>query len=1349
MVFVVLTNPLLSQEEWLPGFDIYNFSVEEGLSQSTVFAIFQDSKGFMWFGTRGGGLNRYDGYDFTVYKNKLTDSTSISNNEVTTIYEDSNGQLWIGTRFSGINKYRRDDESFIRYSAGEGKNRKISDNSINVICESKNGNLWVGTDEGLNLYQSGEDHFKEIRYKEESIKEITSIAEDPSGRIILGTRHFILIVGPDQSEMTVIPHDSVVYSFTTAGGQWFATVYVDRRHNIWVGTPGGLYLLNLEGAGGLKANPLEIDFLTRREIRTINEDRRGNLWFGTPNGLLLVNPQNNQHTLFAYNENENHGLKHNSIYSVFEDRVGNIWAGTWGGGVSMISHLPKKFRHYYHIPHEDALSDNIVSSFHEDNEGLWVGTEMGGLNYYDPGQNKFTIYLPNPDNKYSLSHTHIKCLYRDSRKDLWIGTFGGGLNLYRKKENKFYHFLPGQKVYSIIENPAGVLWVGCISGLYRMDLATGTFKKYRYRENIPGTLRNSFVTSLFIDSRDNLWVGTKGGGLNLYNKPSDNFVVYQHDDRDTLSLSDDYVICMTQDIYGTLWIGTNNGLCSFDYEMGKFRRYDIDIGLPDNVINGIVPDAEGNLWISTNKGLSRFSPVGYKVRNYTFRDGLQSNEFNRGAFYKSNTGEIFFGGINGYNCFHPNNVKDNEKKPDIIFTEFRLFQNPVKPGVRNSPLKKHISETEHITLNYRQSVMTFDFVALNYIIPEKNMYRYRLEGYDNDWVDLGTGRRVTFMNLPDGDYVLRVIASNNDEVWNTEGISLKLTILPPPWRTRWAYSLYLMLIMGLILFWYRLMASRMEQKNILLNERLEKERNEELNQMKLRFFTSISHEFRTPLTLISAPLDHLLAEEIPLERKKYYYKIIKDNVRRLKRLVDQLMDFRKAEHERLRLKVRPSSMKTFIDELAAGFNELAERKEIDFSIDCNGLDTEVQWFDPGILDKVIFNLLSNAFKFTPQCGSVKLEVRPKDEDNVLIRVCDTGVGISPEELPYIFERFSNKTAPDKKYFSGTGIGLEFSRKLIEIHRGNIFAESDKGKGTVFTVEVPVNRQAYSTDEVIEDHPIISLEDESEEYADDTGHIGIPPCEETEGKPLMLLVEDNEDLNNYLKNQFQNSFRVMVATNGAEGFSLAREHLPDIIISDIIMKVMDGYELCRKIREDIITNHIPLVLLTALSSIDNKTEGIELGADAYIEKPFETKYLESVVNNLLAQRAMLKEKFLLESRSLASFAENPSEARFLEKVDQIVKNNLSDPNFSVSILGNELNMSRSQLFRKFRSMTGKSPRAFIQIMRLKNAAEIMLREGINVNEVTYEVGFTSPSHFISSFKKYFGKTPKEYVSARKT
>ncbi len=1330
LLFVFYLRPVKSQEAG--EYSIYNYSVNEGLSQSTVYSILQHSHGFIWFGTRGGGLNRFDGYDFKNYKSSYNEPSTLSGNEVISIYEDKKRNFWVGNRSNGLDRFDWATEKFIHYNVRRNSNEPFA---VNDFYEDNNEKLWIATSAGIYYYEAVADSF--VFYDLFPSIPVSSIDRNEAGNMIFGTKEGIFSLNTNTGNFKRnIPLN---FQVTQKGMVWNLPVLVDSKQNLWFGTLAGLFLVTDLENGKFLENPFKIPELYNIHPRSIAEDSNGQIWVGTEHGLIKIDPNTGSYILFRHNDNDPETICHNSVHSILEDSAGNLWIGTWGG-ISMFSKQAKKFKHVMHIAYSNSLSNNIVSSFEESEKGLWIGTEAGGLNFFDNNTHLFNSFRKN-DNS-GLKSDNVKCLLLDSDGVLWVGTWRKGLYRLNETTGSFDNFLSDQNVFCLTKDLNGNLWIGTLDGLYKFNRYSETFKLYS-PENYSG-LNDYFVTSLFCDNRGNIWVGTKQGGLHLYNLQTDRFIAFTNDKNDNSGLIDNYIISINQDEKGSLWIGTNNGICLYDYNSGKFEDFSHKMKLPDNVINGIVPDKNSTLWISTNQGLSRYNVETGELRNYDSRDGLQSNEFNRGAFFKRSNGEVLFGGINGYSSFFPENVKDNTIIPKVILTDFKLFNNTVIPNSDNSPLTKHISETDNITLKYNQSFFTFEFVALNFVMSEKNQYKYKLAGYNNDWMVLGNERKVSFMNLRNGDYTLKIIASNNDEVWNTEGISVNITILPPIWRTGWAYLAYFIIIGLIVLFLQNQISSRIRQKNAILNERLEKERNEELNQMKLSFFTNITHEFRTPLTLISAPLDNLISEDVPFERKEYYYRLIKGNVRRLKRLVDQLLDFRKAEHERLKLKVTAMDIKEFIQSMGDNFFELARKKEIDFKVHVEEISEQV-YFDPGKVDKIIFNLLSNAFKFTSSGGSIALHAGLEGR-HLVINVTDTGIGISQQDIEHIFERFYSSSKKDNINNSGTGIGLSFSKKLAEIHKGTLNVTSEPNVKTTFTLSIPAFKEEYTKEEIIENENVEFVNENSAEFIE---LASIIEEEALDSKNTMLIVEDNQELSEYLRTQFSVNFMVMTASNGKEGYAIAREKMPDIIISDVMMNEMDGFELCRKVKNDFVTNHIPFVMLTALSGVENKISGIETGADAYIEKPFEFKYLDLVIHNLLNQRSILKEKYFLENRSLASFSENSMDSKFLLKIEKIVSDNLYNSEFNVNTLAAQLNMSRSQLFRKFKVLTESSPSDFIRIARIKKAAEMLLKEGggIGINELAYEVGFASPSHFISCFKKYFGKTPKEYASAR--
>lgn len=1319
-------------------YSFYRYSVSEGLSQSTVFSVFQDSEGFIWIGTRGGGLNRFDGYNFHVFMHNSADSASLSHNEVLSIYEDTNKSLWIGTRGGGVNRFDRDKESFVIYPLDS-----VEDVPVKSIFEDEKKTLFLGTFKGLYYKTRNSDKFQFFNSDFNKTLMITSVMGLNEDTLLIAARSGIYKVCKKSGDFIKVFEISPGHA---VGEYYHVPMLADTKGNIWFGSPLGLHVFSDSELKTVRKNPFDIDLLDGVEIRTLHEDKNGYLWIGYDDGLIKVDPGTSEFTVFRSKGNDPNSLSHNSVFSFTEDKDGNFWIGTWGGGLTFMGFLPPKFQHFYYISDVNSISNNIVSSFSEAEGGMWIGTERGGVNHFNPSTVRFSTFSDQTGKK--LQSDHIKALYKDSDEMLWIGTWGYGVYRYNPVTKNIKRYLSDSKIYVFCEHPAGQMWVGTIHGLHRINVKDDTITHYTKENNSSG-LKSFFITSIFKDSRGNVWVGTPDEGLYLYNKFKDEFVNFSHQTDNPNSIIDNYIISIAEDSDGDLWIGTSSGICRFDKDDYLFFDMTDKINLPNKFINGLVFDHNSDLWISTNKGITRYNKITHLSRNYDVKDGLQSNEFNRGAVFKNSANDIFLGGINGFNSFNPDELQDNETPPRVMITNFKLFNESVIPGDETDILEKRISETREIVLTYNQSNFTLEFVALNYILPEKNRYRYKLEGYSDEWVDLGTMRSVSFMNLSNGKYVFRLIASNNDNVWNEDGATLNITILPPPWMSDWAIAGYFVFIAITVFFFHKLISWRLTERNRIAFEKAEKERIEELNQMKLKFFTNVAHELKTPLTLITAPLDNLVSDDITSEKKEYYYKLIKGNITRLKSLGNQLIDFRKAEQEYYKVAIKQGSLKEFIFNVSESFSELAEHKKNNFLVDCLEYNNSTQWFDPEILEKVLLNLLSNAFKFTQQGEDVRLMMRLY-ENLAIISVKDTGIGISPEEIPFVFDRFFTSKTPEKSNFTGTGIGLSFAKMLTEVHHGSIEVKSEKGNYTEFFVTIPVDKESYSADEIMDAPRDVQMAKKSENDENEPIYLESSATELTEDEELtdlLLLVEDNEDIAQYLMNQFSDEFKVYRASNGQDGYEMARELLPDIIISDIMMEKMTGLELCTKVKKDILTTHIPVVLLTVLVTSDNKMEGLEVGADAYVEKPFEIKYLRTVVNNLLKQRAAMKEKYLLENIHAAGGLNSGADSKFLKKVEEILDSHYADPDFSIVDLSEKLNVSRSQLFRKFKSVTGKSPSDFIRIVRLKKAAEIILREKIGINEVAYRIGFNSPSYFILSFKKYFGKTPKEYAAGR--
>ena len=1316
-----------------------HLSVNDGLSQSTIFAITQDSKGFMWFGTRGGGLNKYDGYEFTAYRNIPDMTGSLSDNTVISILEDSQGVMWIGTRYGGINRFDLATGSFITYPLKNGSEvYREASLAVRSIYEDSSGRIWIGTSQNAYLYNKSEDRFDPIlKDAPFPVKEITGICEDKNGYLYFATSSRLIRYHPEKGS-----YDGIDYSLDPSidlHGR-INPLFLDSHNRLWLGTPVGLRMVNIYESFSLSDEFSEIEWpVSFSYVRTIKETRDGTLWFGTGNGLYSFLSETLDLKEYKTKPSNPSSLAHNSIYSIFEDSAAALWIGTWSG-ISILDKRKFEFDHIIHLPNDPAsLSNNIVSSFQEDRNGTWIGTEQGGLNFMDKDRQEFISYQYNENDPASLLSNNVKSIFLDSNQDLWVGTFRGGLSLHKGNGN-FEHFLKGHSVYTMAESPAGKLYIGGMKGLYLIDLASREISSEVFPSSTGIRKFEAFIQVLYADSKGRLWIGCRNEGLYLFDPVREVLMHFLSSDQDSSSISGDYVISICEDVEQNIWVGTYNGLNRFSEISHSFERISYQTGISDNVINGLLSVNEGSLWISTNSGLFDFNPGSGEVRHYDYLDGLQSNEFNRVACYKNREGELFFGGVYGFNVFKPEEIRRNPDAPPVIISDLKLFNKSVVPGEKNSPLEKHISETREIVLTHRQSSFSFDFVALNYLIPEKNQYAYMLEGYDDQWNESGRSRTASYMNLEPGNYTFRVKASNNDNVWNETGASLAIRVKGPYWSSPLAILIYILALLGLLVVLVRIVKYRTEKENELALERSEMARLKDLNQMRLQFFTNISHEFRTPLTLIAGPLDKLLSGK-HTHQKDYLLGLMRSNVNRMLRLVNQLMDFRKLENERMPLRVRPANLDDFIGQIVLGFEDLAARKMIELKYESrlNGTEGEKQWFDEGILDKVAYNLLSNAFKFTPEQGIIEVKLIANDQQ-ARIEVRDTGKGIEQDKVNRIFERFYSDGGG---MHAGTGIGLTLSKRLIDLHKGDIVVESEIGKGATFIVTIPVHMESYKPDErfspeqdFVYDRPELDSFQNTLSLSEAAGGIG-------NSRQVILIAEDNPELSAYLADHF-NTYKVILASNGKEALEFAKRHIPDIILSDIMMPEMNGIEFCRAVKQEFLTSHIPVILLTAKAAVDEKIEGMETGADAYVEKPFDLDFLTALVKNLINQRKKLRQKF----SGLNGDAFKPDETAgadqlFIQKVYEIVKNHLSDPAFAVDQLLLEVGMSRSQLYRKFKAISEKNPSEYIRIVRLQHAAELLKKKEYTINEVAFKSGFGNVSYFNTCFKRHFGSSPGKY------
>jgi signal transduction histidine kinase/ligand-binding sensor domain-containing protein/DNA-binding response OmpR family regulator len=1170
------------------------------------------------------------------------------------------------------------------------------------------------------------------------VKGTTSICEDRDGYFYFATWDRLIRYHPEKDsydELTFSPD-----SFADFDGS-ITPLLLDSHNMLWLGTPGGLKKVDTDEGFNFTSDEYPgVEWAASFSyIRTIKETKDGIIWFGTENGLYAFSPEHSDLKEYKTDQNNPASLGNYSIYSIFEDRVGTLWIGTWSG-ISILDKRKYEFTNYTHL-HNDpgSLNNNMISSFQEDRQGMWIGTEQGGLNFSNKERTEFIAYQYNENVPSSLPSNNVKSIFMDSNQDLWVGTFKGGLSLH-KGNGIFENFLEGRSIYTIVETSAGKLLIGGRTGLHKMDLKTREFSRQVFPPSSGIRNLESFIIVLHVDSKNRIWIGTRNDGVYLYDAERAIFKQFQSSKSDTTTISGNYVISFCEDPQHNIWIGTNSGLNRFEEASQSFERISHRIGLEDYVINGLLTDKDGRLWISTNTGIYNYNPESGELRHYDHLDGLQSNEFNRGACYKNSAGEMYFGGVSGFNVFRPEEIKMNPDAPPVIITDLKLFNESVIPGEKNSPLERHISETKKIVLSHHQSSFSFDFVALNFLIPEKNSYEYKLEGYDEQWNKSGRSRTAAYMNLSPGNYTFHVKGTNNDGVGSDTGSSIDIEIKGPYWATPVAILIYFLALIGLLMSLIRIVRYRTEKENELKLERAEKDNLRELNHMRLQFFTNISHEFRTPLTLISGPLDKLMSGKYERQRE-YLSGLMKSNVNRMLRLVNQLMDFRKLENEKMPLHIRQGNLDDLVSQIVLGFEELVGKKmiELKYQSEYQMSEGATQWFDEGIIDKVTYNLLSNAFKFTPEQGIIKVGLLLTDDIATLV-VSDTGKGIAPEKVTRIFERFYSENS---EVYEGTGIGLSLSKRLVDLHRGEIIVDSEKGKGASFKVILPIGKDAFSDGEII-----TNTENPRYDRPElEKGH-SLPTLNGLDEEPGMscstiLIVDDNNELSAYLADHFKD-YHTLVAENGKVAYEIALKKTPDIIISDIMMPVMDGLEFCAKIKQNFLTSHIPVVLLTARSAVEQKIEGLETGADAYLEKPFDAEYLSVLVENLLMQRRKLKEKFAGQTDFIPDQdAVRNGDKVFFERVNEVVLVHVSDPEFSVEQLLIEVGISRSQLYRKFKAISDKNPSEYIRILRLKHASMLLVKNEYTISEIAFMSGFGNVSYFNTCFKRHFGISPGKY------
>mgnify|MGYP006284104589 FL=1 len=1438
----VLLWSSLSVDAQKKNYRFNHYTSEDGLSQNMVDCIFQDSKGFMWFGTWN-GLNRFDGYSFRTYSPADPGESPLGSIFIYAVEEDGFGNLWIGTE-DGLNVYLYDCDRFIQHLHEPGNDSTICSNKVNCLLVDDRGTLWVGTDRGLDriMQPDGKGTYRDIRHFTYPAGQqsgdglaILDIYQDRSGRIWAGTDRGLALLDPAQNSMSLFSYQpGNEYSLSSNDVQ---SILQDRQGTLWIGTNYGLNRFDPASKRFTRYfhDRSDENSLVHNSVKDIVEDIRGNIVFGTLGGISIYRPGEDLFYNYRYNTHAVTELNNEFVNCLYADEEGNVWIGTERGGVNQFNVHQNEFEYYISIPGmEKSLSSNTINSVWEDDEALWVGTAGGGLNRIDHSDDRYVHYRADATRPLSISSDFITCVQRDITGNLLIGTWGEGLNLLTPENEESGTFinlrsdpedgrsLINNFISSMAEDRYGTVWIGTYGGIAAYDPESRKFSLYSRETGEPSISR---VGCLDFDMDHNLWAGTEEG---LYFIPSGDGMEDPLDfsrverflprEEDTGSISGKYIISIHDDSYGNLWVGTyGNGLNKItmdrpDRPVRHFTCYTERDGLCNNTIYCIEEDASGNLWLSTDNGLSRFNPRTERFTNFFVVDGLLHNQFYWSASFRNMSGELYFGSMKGLLSFDPGTIREHRVHPDVILTDFKIYNQSVGAGQAfydQVAMEKPVCVAERIIMSHKIRVFSIDFSALYYEHPEKVFYAYKLVGFDDEWHYVNSRRRyASYTNLKGGSYKFLAKASLEEGNYESKPLELEIVILPPFWIKPWFIVSLVLILIALIISYnrFRVFSLRRRQKELekLVAERtaqikgqkeqLEQQNTEILqqrdklmelnkkvqqsNQQQMRFFTHMSHEFRTPLTLIINPLEQMMKE---VSSRSPHYKtllLIKRNAQRLLHLINQLMEVRKIKTGKTELKASKGELVGFLENITQSFYGLAGQKEIIFEFNANpGRITG--YFDWDKMENILYNLLSNAFKYTPGGGQIIVNVRrvkqkiclqgdvaiigPGDHRQVPLKefaeisVMDTGYGIEADELKNIFKRFFRVPVTELPSEQGTGIGLYLTKELIRTHRGQLYINSNKGEGTTFTILIPLGSEYLSLEEITEpDRPAgktipklhVDLLSGQMEHRKKVPGENFPAISSRKrSNSLVLLIDDDMDLIRYTEDYLNESFHVITAHDGMEGLEKARQYMPDLIISDIIMPGLDGLELCSRLKSNIITSHIPVILLTSRSEVEDFLEGMEYGALDYIAKPFDIELLEAKVRNLVNNQHMLKRFYTsTQLEDLITARKIKVKDHFLQKVIRIIEENMSDSQFGVKELADALCISRSLLHKKLISTVDQPANSFINSIRLKRAALLLLQGDQKVSEIAFEVGFNDPKYFSKIFKKSFGKTPSEFVES---
>lgn len=1326
------------------------FSADQELSNSLIYSIYQDKKGIIWIATED-GLNRYDGSKYTIYKHDKKNPYSLGHNFVRILFEDSKGHFFVGL-FKGLQLYDYATDTFSEISMVYEKGDTVRSH-VTAILERKNGDVLIATS-GEGIYRMARNENNTLYARSESWMvpslHIISIYEDKEENLWISTEDKGLYLFTKNNHLiSFFRHNHIALHNISA-------ICEDNEGNLLVGSmTQGLFGFNKDA---MSFFPIVYAENPALPIKTLYTDGSGNVYIGTDGCGIKVYKSNGKKITNSDFDVAFFDFDKSKVHAIREDEAGNMWIGIYQRGVALIPEQVNKFNYTgYKSVKNNTIGSNTIVSLCEDSEGiLWVGTDNDGLYGIYPNGKQYA-HFAHSEKKNSVPAT-ILCIYEDSNHDLWVGSYLNGMGKVNRKTGECTYVAgildenqnPVPRIYSIVEDSDKQLWIGTMgAGLYSMDMQTKKVTNHNRADRWSDSagddcLVNNWIDCLLLSSDNKLYIGTYNGLACLDLNTRSYLSVFE-----AQSLLPGLVIyVLHEDKQGNIWAGTAEGLVRIGKDTRHITTYTTEDGLPGNVICAIKEDDEGCLWLSTYYGISKFNTEKNTCINYYVNDGLQGNEFSKGAACVNARGQILFGGINGITHFYPQHIGSRQKQLKIRITDFYIHDQPVRKGTKSGRytiIDSSVMDAEVFRLAHGDNSFSVEFSVMDFTSPERITYMYSVSG--DDWVTLRPGiNRISFSNLPPGKYDFKVRGKEAGALSNERNISV---IINPPWYlTAWAKLIYFFISIGLIFFAILEIRQRYRSRQKMI----EHQHAEEINEAKLQFFMNIAHEIRTPMSLVISPLKRLIASDADEGRQKNY-RTIHRNAERILSLINQLMDIRKIDKGIMGLKFSEVEIVGFVEDIYSCFEYPAKAKNIEFTFRPEIKELNV-WVDPKNFDKIILNILSNAFKFTPQNGKIDIclhKVEEETENDGIksffeIIISDDGIGIKEEERERIFERFYQIRNSYNNSNISAGIGLHLTRSLVELHHGAIWVENREGEGTCFIIRIPLGKEHLSSEE-IEDNPDLL---QAKAYQPEI----IPEYTEGEGSPpirsktkyRVMVVEDDEEIREYICRELAGEYHTIGCTNGKEALNFILSKAPDLIISDVMMPEMDGITLCRKIRQNININHLPIILVTAKSKEEDTLEGLNIGADVYIVKPFNIEILKKTVENLIRNRDILRNTFKgnqQQEDKVRKIQIKSADEKLMERVMKVINDNISNPELSVEMIAGRVGISRVHLHRKLKELTNQTTRDFIRNIRLKQAASLLIDKNLTVTEVAEATGFSNLAYFSSAFKDLYGVSPSVY------